>query len=434
MSRLKAILKNRFISNMSWLLFSQVFYLGISFFVAAYAARVLGPEMIGIMDYSNNYISVFLVICTLGMDTIVIRQLVSEPQKKNEILGSAFAARTVAASIIAVLFVGIMWVAYGNSLTFLVALIQIFLLFFKLYSVYDLFYQSKLQSKELVKTRCIATSVVAVLKVVSLSYKPDLITYTVLCVGEHLLCYVLASFKFRKTGIRMKYQKDTLTFLMREGVHFILSELLVIVYTRIDKLMLAMIKGNSVLGVYSVAVTISELWTIVPQAIITSARPIIIGVYNEDEQLFEKKMKQLIASVFFLGIAVAIVIGICSSWIIQILYGPQYMDAQIPMIILSFGTVFALLGNVRGVWIVSTKNQRYTKHFTGIAAMCNVVLNALLMPQYGMIGVAVATLVSQILGTVIAPVMFKETRRCTILMIQAMLIKDVVPWGKRVAD
>jgi O-antigen/teichoic acid export membrane protein len=245
-----------------------------------------------------------------------------------------------------------------------------------------------------------------------------------LCTLEHLMCFLLVALSFRKTKIRLTYDIRTSGELLSRGYHFILSDLLVMIYTRMDKIILKQFKGTATLGIYSVAVTIADMWTLIPSALITSARPKIMGNLD-NKALFEKQLRQLYAAIFYFGVFCSLAIFILGKFVIGLLYGDAYSTARIPMAILAFSSIFAMLGTARSIWIVSLNLQKYTKYFTGIGAAVNLTLDLLLVSNYGMIGSALATLISQILVALISPAFFKETRHSSVLMIQGILLRGI---------
>jgi len=78
------------ITNAGWLFADRIFRMGVGLFVGVWVARYLGPEQYGILNYAIAFVALFSVLSTLGLDNIVVRELVKHPERQNEILGSAF--------------------------------------------------------------------------------------------------------------------------------------------------------------------------------------------------------------------------------------------------------------------------------------------------------------------------------------------------------
>lgn len=214
------------------------------------------------------------------------------------------------------------------------------------------------------------------------------------------------------------------------GYHFILSGLLVTLFTQMDRIMLGNLIGQESVGIYSVASNIATLWYFVPLAVINSARPIILKMKQISIVEYQEKLKQLYAFIFWLGLLVSLFITVCSNLIIQTLYGQQYIEAAIPLAILIWASVFSLLGTARNIWIVSEGVNKYTKYYFLIGMFVNFVLNYIFINYFGVVGSAVATLIAQIITTIVAPLFFAKTRESTYLMSQAMMLKGVIPKRK----
>ena len=104
---------------------------------------------------------------------------------------------------------------------------------------------------------------------------------------------------------------------------------------------------------------------------------------------------------------------------IYFVYGKEYMGAVIPLIILSWASFFAMSGYVRSIWITGEGFYRFDKIFTVTAAVLDIVLDIVLIWKFGIIGAALATLVTYIYEVLIVPLFFRETRVFTKLYFQS---------------
>ena len=127
-------------------------------------------------------------------------------------------------------------------------------------------------------------------------------------------------------------------------------------------------------------------------------------------------------------IIVSLLVGLLSKPIIYILYGSAYLKAAEPLAISIWYETFAMIGSARGIWILCENKNKYVKYYFFVGTIANLILNATLIPIYGMNGAAFATLITQIITSLIAPLFFKETRIHTKLVLDAFLLKWY--WGK----
>jgi len=92
--KLKPLFSNKgflkYFKNTSWLLVEKLLRIFVGLFVGVWIARYLGPENFGILSYSQSFVAIFSVIATLGLDNIVVRDLLNEKKKINIILGTSF--------------------------------------------------------------------------------------------------------------------------------------------------------------------------------------------------------------------------------------------------------------------------------------------------------------------------------------------------------
>ena len=102
-------------------------------------------------------------------------------------------------------------------------------------------------------------------------------------------------------------------------------------------------------------------------------------------------------------------ISIIAKWVVYLLYGTAYAGALQPLRIAIWFETFAMVGTARGVWILSEDKSRFVKYYLSIGAVVNLLLNAYLIPVLGIDGAAWATLVTQIVTSLIAPLFFEET-------------------------
>ena len=96
------------------------------------------------------------------------------------------------------------------------------------------------------------------------------------------------------------------------------------------------------------------------------------------------------------------------------------MEAYIPLLILTFGVWIGVLGNIHFIWMTCTKNDKYSIIYSVTGCIVNVVLNFILIPKIGIIGAAIATLISQIFSNIISFMFVKEARKISIMLIKSL--------------
>lgn len=429
---LSKLLKNRTAQNASWLIFGRIAQMVISFFVGILTARFLGPSNYGLIGYAGAYTAFFMAFCTLGINSILVKEFVLKPDDEGEIIGTTLILRVVSSilSSITILIIVSMLDSGEKTTLYVVALCNIGTVF-HVFEVFNYWFQAKLQSKVTAIVSLIAYMVTAIYKVVlivtgkSVYWFAFATSIDYICIAILLL---IAYFKFggKKLSFSFSCAKD----LLKQSYHFILSSLMVSIYGQTDKLMLKQMISETEVGYYSTATAICSMWCFVLTAIIDSFYPSIIEASEKDEQLFKKRNKQLYAMIFYISVFVSVMFFIFSPLIIKILYGNQYLPAVNPLRIVTWYTAFSYLGVARNAWIVCKKRQKYLKYLYALAAVANIILNVIFIPLFGASGAAIASLISEALVSLILPFSIKDLRENSSLMIQAIFLKGLKPSDK----
>ena len=138
------------------------------------------------------------------------------------------------------------------------------------------------------------------------------------------------------------------------------------------------LKDSTQTGLYSAALTVCTTWLFLPQAFITSARPVIFEMKEQNNPRYIVRLKQLYSFIIWGCIAVALIITICAPIIIKILYGDAYVAATDTLRIVIWYTVFAMIGTARGIWILCEKKNKYVWKYLIVGSAVNVVLLSLI--------------------------------------------------------
>jgi len=173
------------------------------------------------------------------------------------------------------------------------------------------------------------------------------------------------------------------------------------------------------------------MWLFIPQALANSARPLIIGLKERDESLYIRRLKQLIGVLFWLGAAFAVVVTLLSHFLIDVLYGADYAQARGPLLLMIWSMVFSSLSNARAIWMICENKQKFTKLILLCGVIVNLILNSIGIPLFGMNGAAAATLVTEFVCCLVAPLLFKETREYVGYMLQSFNVIELVKGARQ---
>ena len=383
--------------NTLWLYTNSFVRAPLGMLVNIWMARYLGPEQFGLFNYVVAFVALFAVFANLGLDSFVVRDIVRDPTSRDETLGSAFflkLAGSVAAILIAVF--AIMVVKRGTSPVMWLVLITSAGTVFQAFDTIDLWFQSQVQSKFTVIARFFPFIIIAAAKIGLILLEAPLIAFVWAGCAELALCGAGLLIAYRMQGFRFSSWKPTAfraKSLMKDSWPLIFSSLVAMVYLRIDQVMLSQMVGDKELGIYSAAVKLAEAWNFLPM-VCTSVAPHIVEAKAVSEEMFYDRLQRLYNVMAFMGYALAIPTTFLGGWIIRVLYGEEYSAAGPMLVVLIWSVMFVLLGVARSLFL-TTMNWGKVHLFTvSLGAVVNVVLNLALIPRFGGMGAAIASLVA----------------------------------------
>ena len=428
---LKKIIKklkgNRFFSNVIWDMGGKVFQMILTLVVGMLTARYLGPSNYGVIGETASYVSFFSVICQLGFNSTAVKEIMDNKEREGEILGTAIFFRVCTSLVSTVAITCLLYVLKdGDRVIVWVAFLQSLSLVFQSFEMIHYWYQSRLETHVSVKIQSFAYIVMAVYKIALLVLGKSVEWFAFSTALEMAVVAAALIFIYGKgEGKKLTISIDAGIELLKSSYHFILSGLMVTIYSEMDKIMLGEMLSEAAVGFYTAATKVSSMWSFVLIALINSSRPVIISSRNHSQELYVKQNKRLYAAVIWIGIAAGLGITALGKWIIYFMYGEAYLPATSSLQISAWYTMFAMLGTARGIWIVCENKAKYVKYYLGIGAVINVILNYLLIPAFGPGGAAAATLITQIFTAVLAPALFKETRIYTKHVFEALILKGI---------
>ncbi len=419
-------LKNKTAKNAGWLILGKLAQMALSLVVGLLTARYLGPSNYGMINYIAAYVAFFTSFCTLGINSIQVKELLDHPNEQGTVMGTTLGLRAASSFLSALAIVCIVsLVDRDEPVTIVIAILGSIGVVFHVFECFNFWFQSKLQSKITAIATFIAYLITSIYRIILLATKAHIYLWALATSVDYFVVAVVLLIAYKKQGgeklrFSLKYGKS----MLQKSYHFILSGLMVSIYGQTDKLMLKQMLGDSEIGYYSMATSLSNLWCFILSAIISSMIPSIIDAFQKEEKIFERRNKQLYAIVFYLSFFVSLIFTIAAPLIVHILYGEAYMPTVNPLRIITWYTAFSYLGVARDTWIVCRQCQRYLKYLYMAAALCNVLMNLFFIPLLGVSGAALASLITQIL-TIVFPLFIKEMRESTLWIMQAICLQGV---------
>ena len=421
-SKLARLLGSKNIKNSGWIIGEQVFRMLIQLVVGVITARYLGPSNYGSLNYTASFVTFFTSIATLGMGGVIIKKLIERPDEEGAYIGSCMGLRLIA-SFLSILSVSVIVYILNPSdyIKLILVFLQSFQLSFKAIEILDSWFQRHLKSKYVSVGKMIACIIVSAYKIFLLATSKSIIWFALSnSLMEAVIALVEWIFYKKEGGQKLSFSFSVGKQVLFESYHFILSGLMVAIYSQMDKIMIGQMLTDTDVGYYTTATAICGMWIFVPTAIINSFNPMIMELKkSRNETLYLRRLQQLYSFVIWLCLGFSLVIAVLAKIIVLVLYGSSYLGAVGALRITIWCETFAMIGTLRGIWIICENKNKYVKYYIAIGAIVNLVLNAIMIPQIGINGAAIATLITQITTSLIAPLFFKETRTHTGIVLRS---------------
>ncbi len=412
----------KYFQNTSWLLAERVFRLCTEFVVWVYIARFLGPDGLGVIGFAQSYVGLFIPVVMLGLNVIVVKDLVDGVGSKEVLLGSTFALIFLGSILaITLLLFGMQFLTLEVIERKVVFILALSLFFYPLH-VIDFYFQSIVLSKYVVYAKSVQAIVGALLKLYLLYQKADLVWFAyALLFDVVLLGFGLLYFYWKQGLLIKKWRANTLVMkrLLKSSYPLLFSGIAISVYMKIDQVMIKQFLGAASVGNYVAAVRISEVWYFFPMAIAGSVFPALLNAKRVSKDLYENRFILLFSLMFVMALSIALPVTFLSPWLVSSVYGESYLTTASVLSIHIWAGLSVFLGVVRGKWMVAEGMQVYDLSFQLFGAFANIALNYFMIPKFGINGAAYATLVSYFLATLCAPLLFNKTRAVSFMMFRA---------------
>lgn len=402
----------KYFFNTGWLMADKVLTLFAGLFVGVYVARYLGPERFGLLNYAISFVGLFTAFATLGLDSIVVRNLVQNIKDRDRLLGTAFILKLMGGILLfgAVAFA----VRFTSSDSYTKLLIFIIAggMIFESLKVIDFYFQSQVLGRFSSAAGICALCASSLVRISLVYFQASLVWFAVAQVfSVGILALMLLFFYFKQGSSISKWHFDWNAGkeLLRDSWPLILSGLVIMIYMRIDQIMIKEMLDSEAVGNYAAAVRLSEAWYFIPIAIANSLFPAILSARKISEQLYYKRLQQFYDLMVLISVGIALPMTFLSSWLISILYGEAYSTAASVLSIHIWSGIFVFLGVATGKWFIAENLEKYTFYRTIAGGFANIILNYIFIPKFGIAGAAISTLISYILAAYLSMLFFKAS-------------------------
>lgn len=415
-------MQKKVLKNAGWIIGCKVVKAVLTLVVTAITTRYLGVEKYGLLNYAAGLVAFFIPIMRLGLDAIMVHEIVQRPEEEGKIVGTVMTLSTISA-FLCVLGVSAftMVVNAGEKDTIIVSAIYSLMLFFQALEMLHYWFQAKLLAKFSAIAMLVSYIFVALFQALLIYLNADVYLFALsFSIDYFIIAIILLIIFKKKSDQKIRFSFKLAKSMLSISKYYIVSTLVQTIYMQTDKIMLKLMIGDAATGIYTGAITCASMTSFVFVAIIDSMRPEIFAGKNQSQEQFENRVTELYSVIIYFSLIQCVVITALAPIIIEIMCSAQFIESVPVLRVAVWFTTFSYLGTIRNVWMLAEGNQRYLWIINLTGALTNVALNFVFIPILGALGAAVASVITQVVANVIVGYIIKPIRANNRLMVRSL--------------
>lgn len=414
--------QGKVINNAKWIIMCRIAQSLIQFVVGLLSARYLGPSNYGLINYAASVTAFFLPLMQLGLDSTLVREYSDRPNQEGVVLGTALGMNLLSAVACVIGVTSFAAVAnYDDPTTILVCALYSTALLFQAVELTRYWFHTKLLSKYSSLAMLGAHIAVSIYKIWLLVSQKNVYWFAISHSLEYFVIGVLLVVVYkRKSKQSIVFSWGMAIELLSKSRHYILAMLMVVVYGRMGNIILTLIHGETENGFYATALTCTYIVGFVFDAIVDTARPVILESKKNTREDFEKNVSRVYALTTWLSIAQSVFFTLFAGIVVRVLYGENYLPAVNVLRILAWQSAFNYMSAVRNIWILAEEKHNLMTTINISGAVVNLICNFALIPPFGACGAAVASVITQIFTNFILGFLWKPLRENNRLLVRGL--------------
>ncbi len=415
----------KYFKNTSWLFAEKILRMVVGLLIGVWVARYLGPDKFGLLSFAHSFVGLFTIFATLGLDEVVVRELVKDESRRDSLVGTTFWLKLFGAFLVLLVLAFAINFTSNDVDTHILVFIIASATIFQSFNIVDFYFQSKILSKFVAYANFISLFISTIVKIALILSHASLLAFAwVVLFDSFVLACGYIYFFLKHSTFRIKYlifHKSTAIDLLKDSWPLIFSGGVLMIQARIDQVMIKEMLGSLEVGYYSVAMRLIEAVAFIPMLLKSSLYPSIQSAKNQSKALYQDRLLNFYRLNFLFFLVLAIPIFIFAEPIIVLLFGIEYQPAGVILALLSIRLFFTNMGVARGTYIVTENLMKFSMFTMILGTIVNIYLNYVLIPNYGARGAIVATIVSFFTTIYLVDIFYSKTRHNVILQVKSII-------------
>lgn len=393
----------KYLSNTGWIFAGKSGSLLISFIATFYIARYLGPSNFGELSYALSFVALFSFIASFGIDSVLYRELIAEPEKRNELMGSAFAIKVVTSLSAILITIASAFFFSPKDVSFWLILILSISFFFQSTYIINYEFGAVVKAKKISILSLAINLVINIAKIAVIFLEQGVLFLALILACESIFYavgYLYLRYKTFGSLFAWRFDRSVAKSLLYNSWPFIFSGAFALVYARIDQIMLKHIIDATSVGIYDAAVRLAELWYFIPVVIVGSLFPALVKAKQHSLPEYKKRILLLFVLISTLAVTIATVVTLTAEPLVNLVFGESFLASAIVLQVYIWALVpislITLFNNV--LLAENAKKLLFASSLLGMGF--NVVGNYLLIPTHQAFGAAIASLVSSLIMSI----------------------------------
>ncbi len=402
----------RYVKSALWIIVTKVLSIGISLASTFYVARTLGPQNFGELNYALSIVNLLAFFSAIASSTIICRDLVRYKDRHNIILGTAWVL-TMLGILLTIIcaFIFTIFLPHDHITFYIIGILCLAQLCSPFSILQNVFYATT-ETRKLSLAQLATHIIISLAKIIAMTANQGVLVLATIMFVEQLLLALLTISLYKKhfhgQFRSWRFDSSYLKQLALDSVPFVFISMSILVSGRIDQVLLKFYIDTVAVGIYSVAVQLTEIWQVLPQVLLVALFPALINAHTT-KHIFRKRILAMFVLLATYSIGIGAILTVLAPIIVPLIYGQAFISS-IPLLQIYIWSLFGTVAGFLVTNVLVTENQRRIQVIVGVVPMlCNIILNVLLIPHFGAAGAAYATVLSYSLAPLL-PFCFSSMR------------------------
>lgn len=402
-------MEKKVIYNSLWMMLEKVVSIFGLIFVTSFVAKYVGPGIFGSIAYATSIFQIIQVLAQLGSDVIIFKRVSKKEYSGIKLINTTIMMRCLVYFISSLPILFYFYTKHDLGIFYFIFSVFLSCFFYSM-DVFSIYYDAKLESKRNTLVNTLALAFCLAVRWFIAFLKLDPLFLCIPIVLTSLVPLIVRVYLYRNNfSFKTKSKRHTkkyIFYVLSCGASLVFSSLSVAIYPRLGMLLLGGMQGIHAVGIYSVAATLAGSWAFICNSFITSSLPALFQAKSDEITVL--KASQISIPVILFSICVILSFYFIGCWFINLLYGPDFKDSYTPLIILSASTLISMLGTISARIIAKYSGYFYLSKKMLCVTILSFILNYFMIRYYGVIGAAVATLLTEVISLTFLNYFFRE--------------------------